>query len=170
MTLFAVVGVALVAHAGPASAADPTHSVSEVTFPDTMCGFGGTSHWFAIDNYGTLPDGARYDSGKVVQTFVANNGRGVIISYDSGHVYTAAPIFNSDGTVTVVQKFTGLDVKPQAINGPVLQHGAGIVQLTFLFDSTGGLLSLSVLALAGNNPNLSGAPDCSVVGPYLAGA
>jgi hypothetical protein len=170
VTLFAIVGIALLGHAATASAADPTHSVSQVTFPDTMCGFSGTSTWFAIDNYGTLPDGATYDSGRLQQTFVANNGRGVIISYDSGHLYNAPPVLNSNGTVTMVQKFTGLDVKTQAINGPVLQHGAGIVQLTWVLDSAGRVVSLSVVALAGNNPNLSGAPDCSVVGPYLAGA
>jgi hypothetical protein len=83
--------------------------------------------------------------------------------------YNAAPIFISDGTVTKVDTFTGLDALRQAVNGPVLELGSGDIQVTLMFDSSGNLLSVSVVALGGPNPNLSGAPDCSVIGPYLAG-
>jgi hypothetical protein len=93
----------------------------------------------------------------------------VIIKYDAGHIYNAAPIFNSDGTVTKVAKFSGLNALTQAINGPVLELGSGEIQLTEIFGSSSNLLPFSVVALAGPNPNLTGAPDCSVVGPYLAG-
>jgi hypothetical protein len=40
--------------------------------------------------------------------------------------------------------------------------------VTEVFDATGNLVSFN--APAGPNPNLTGEPDCSVVGPYVAGA
>ena len=52
----------------------------------------------------------------------------------------------------------------------MLEQGSGRVQATFVNDANGNLISFSVIALSGQNPNLTGEPDCSVVAPYLAGA
>jgi len=39
-----------------------------------------------------------------------------------------------------------------------------------VIDADGNFVSFTVVSLSGQNPNLTGEPDCSVVGPYLAGA
>lgn len=151
------------------AAAEPTHVVHQLTFPDTMCGFIGTTQFLIIDNFGSLPGGATYDSGRLVQTFTADNGRAIRITYDAGHEYNEPPIVNADGTTSEIDLFSGLDALTQAVNGPVLEHGSGIVQVTLVFDANGHVLSASAIAIAGPNPNLTGAPDCSVIGPFLAG-
>jgi hypothetical protein len=156
--------------AGGAGAADPGHFSGGFTFPETLCGFDGTNTVLVLDNFGSLPGGASYDAGRLIESFIADNGRGVTISYDAGHEYNAPPVANPDGTATVVFTYSGLDVKTQAIGGRVLEQGTGRVQVTVVLDATGNVLSVSVVALAGPNPNLTGAPDCSVIGPYLAGA
>lgn len=171
-----IIGSALAAALGAvgsgalhAAASNPTHLVQHFTFPDTVCGFSGTTQFAIVDNFGSLPGGATYDAGTLVQTFTADNGRGVIIKYDAGHIDNAAPVFNPDGTVTKVSTYTGLNALTQAVNGPVLERGSGVIQVTLTFDSNGKLLSVSVVVLAGPNPNLTGAPDCTVIAPYLAG-
>jgi len=150
----------------PAAAA--THLVQSFTFPDNLCGFDGISQVSIIDNFGPLPAGATFDAGSITQTFTADNGRGVRLTFDAGHEYNAAPVFNADGTVTRVFTYSGANVKTQALDGPVLEQGAGLVQVTVTFDWQGNVVSVSVQSLAGNNPNLTGAPDCAVIAPYLA--
>jgi len=154
---------------GGAGAADPGHFSGTFKFPETLCGFDGTNTVLVLDNFGSLPGGASYDAGRLIETFIADNGRGVTISYDAGHEYNAPPVANPDGTTTLVFTYSGLDVKTQAVGGRVLEQGTGRVQVTVVLDATGNVLSVSVVALAGPNPNLTGAPDCSVIGPYLAG-
>src|SRR5579862_6238366 len=68
----------------PASAAagpGMSRSVDKFTVPDTMCGFTGTSSWVFAITSGPTANGASIQAGSVVQTFVADNGRGVKISY-----------------------------------------------------------------------------------------
>jgi len=156
--------------AGAAGAADPGHFSGSFTSPDTICGFDGTNTVLVLDNFGSLPGGASYDAGRLIETFIADNGRGVAISYDAGREYNAPSVTNPDGTTTRVFTYSGLDVKTQAVGGRVLEQGTGRIQVTVVLDATGNVLSFSVVALAGPNPNLTGAPDCSVIGPYLAGA
>jgi hypothetical protein len=141
-----------------------------MSFPDSLCGFTGTTTFTTEDNFGMLADGGTYDNGRFVQTFVADNGRGVEIAYSGGHGSFSPVNSNGDGTFTQVLTASGLDVLTKAVNGPVLEHGAGRVQVTFTLDSQGDTLYVSAKSLAGNQPNLSGAPDCSVIGPYLAGS
>jgi hypothetical protein len=162
----AVIGVGTLA--GTSSAA--THLSGHFTFPDTVCGIAVQHEVSFIDNFGSQPDGAHFDAGQIVETFTAANGRGVTITFTAGLNKFAAPVQNPDGTTTWVITASGLDVKTQAVGGPVLEQGAGLVQVTLIFDAQGNLLSISAVALAGPNPNLTGAPDCAVVGPYLAGA
>jgi hypothetical protein len=152
-----------------AGAADPTHRFDESTFADTLCGFTGTTDLLVLDNFDTKSDGSSYDSGRLIQTFTADNGRGVTISYDAGHEYNSPRVANPDGTTTLVFTYSGLNVKTQAVGGSVLQRNTGRIRVTAVLDADGHILSVSVVALAGPNPNLSGAPDCSVIGPYLAG-
>jgi hypothetical protein len=151
-------------------AAASTHFGGSITFPDTLCGFTGTTTFSTEDNFGTLANGGTYDNGRFVQTFIADNGRGVEIDYSGGHAVFTPLTPNGDGTFTQVLTASGLDVLTKAVHGPVLEHGAGRVQVTYLRDSQGNTLSVSAISLSGNQPNLTGAPDCSVIGPYLAGA
>jgi hypothetical protein len=153
-----------------ALASDPTHSTLQFSYPDTLCGFNGVSSWTVVDNYGSTASGGTYDSGRLVQVFTAENGRGVRIAWDAGREYNAPPTQNPDGSSTVVETFDGLNATTNALDGRVLEHGAGRVQVTFQFDPSGNLVSVTATSLAGNNPNVSGAPDCSVIGPYLGGS
>jgi hypothetical protein len=154
--------------ASTASAA--THLAGDFTFPDTVCGIAVQHELSFIDNFGSKADGSSWDAGQIVETFTAANGRGVRITFLAGHEENAALVQNPDGTTTQVYTYAGLDVKTQAVGGPVLEQGTGLVQVTVIFDVQGNVLSVSVVALAGPNPNLTGAPDCGIVGPYLAGA
>ena len=168
--LAALIATALGASALGTAAGAATHLTGDFTFPDIVCGIPVQHEVFFIDNFGAKADGSSFDSGQLVETFTAANGRAVKITFDAGHEENAAPIANPDGTTTQVFTYTGLDVKTQAVGGPVLEQGTGRVQVIAVFDANGKLLSLSVVPLAGPNPNLTGAPDCAVVGPYLAGA
>jgi hypothetical protein len=150
-------------------AAASTHFGGTISFSDTLCGFSGITTFSTEDNFGSLANGGSYDNGRFVQTFVADNGRGVEIDYSGGRGVFSPPVSNMDGTFTQILTASGLDVLTKAVNGPVLEHGAGRVQVTSILDAEGNTISVSAVALSGNQPNLSGAPDCSVITPYLAG-
>jgi hypothetical protein len=166
----AAVGVACILGPVTGEAGASSHFGGSITFPDTLCGFTGTTTFSTEDNYGTLPDGGSYDNGRFAQTFIADNGRGVQIDYSGGHAVFSSPTPNGDGTFTQILTASGLDVLTKTVHGPVLEHGAGRVQVTYILDSQGNTLSVSAISLSGDQPNLTGAPDCSVVGPYLAGS
>ncbi len=155
---------------GVVKAANPGHFHGTFTFPDTLCSFNGTTTLVVVDNFGVKASGAHYDAGRLTQTFIADNGRGVVITYDAGLLYFYPPIANADGTTTQVFTSDGLNVKTQALGGPVLQQSTGRARVTEVLDASGNVISVSAVALAGPEQNLTGLPDCSVVGPYLAGA
>jgi hypothetical protein len=174
LVLFAIV-VAIVATgvltgAAIVKAQEIGHYKQAFSFQDTLCGFNGVTTVIAVDNYGSKRDGSTRDSGQLEQTFVAENGRGVDIKFDGGHLVNRPPVTNSDGTTTVVTIYDGLNVKTKAINGPVLEQGSGRQQVTVVYAANGDILSIVIVALSGQNPNLSGQPDCGVIAPYLAGA
>jgi hypothetical protein len=156
---------------GPAAgkAAASTHLGGTFTYPDTLCGFTGTTQFSVEDNFGSLSNGGTYDDGRLRQTFIATNGRGVEIDYSAGHAVFTSPTANGDGTFTQVVTASGLDARTKAVNGTVLEHGAGRVQVTLVEDAQGNALSVSAVALSGDQPNLTGAPDCNVIAPYLGG-
>jgi hypothetical protein len=169
-TAIAVAALAATVSAAAAGATVPGHFTGTFSFPANWCGFDGIDTVTVLDNFGSQMDGTTWDAGRLVETFVADNGRGVSITYDAGREENAVPVVNPDGTTTLVFLYSGLNAKTQAVGGPVLQQNAGRVQVTVVLDPDGNVLSITVVALAGPNPNLTGAPDCSVVGPYLAGA
>lgn len=164
----AAAGVALSLATG-VGASNPTHLTGEFVFPTTWCGFSGTDDVQFIDNFRTNPDGSAYDAGQVSETFTADNGRGVKVTFDAGLAEFAPPVSNPDGTTTFIATYSGLNAKTQAVHGPVLQQNAGQLQTTAIIDANGNLISFTAVSVAGQNPNLTGMPDCSVVGPYLAG-
>ena len=152
-----------------ASAANPTHLTGSFTFPDRMCGFTGTTHLTFIDNFGSYADGSSYDSGQVVVTFNADNGRGVVVTF-AGHEYNRAPVLNADGTATFVSVYDQAQNKIQAVGGGILQMNAGRVEAIAVVAPDGSLVSFSFIVLAGPNPNPAMVDNCAVIGPYLAGA
>lgn len=138
--------------------------------PDTLCGFTGITDWSGIGNFGTFSDGGTYVNGRLVQTFTADNGRAVEIDYDAGHEVFSPATANGDGTFTQTVTASGLDVRTKAVGGPVLEQGSGRIVLQLTEDAYGHTLSVTPISVSGPNPNLTGAPDCSVIGPYLAGS
>ena len=163
---------AMFATAGPVAAADPTHLTGSFTFDSVLCGFAGTTHVGFIDNFGSKADGSSYDSGQVLETFVASNGRGVTIFF-AGHEYNYPPVVNADGSVSFAYLYSEAQFKIQALNGPILQQNAGRILVTLVLAADGSFVSLSIHVLAGPNPNTTGDENspqsCSVIAPYLAG-
>lgn len=166
MVAGAVLGSAVVA----AGASGATHLTGDFAFPDVACGISVWHEVQYVDNYGVKADGSSSDSGYLVETLTAANGRAVTIKYDAGHEENAPPVIGADGSYTFASTYSGLNAKTQAVGGPVLEQGSGRVEATAVFDADGNLVSFNVISLSGQNPNLTGQPDCSVVGPYLAGA
>jgi hypothetical protein len=153
-----------------AQASSPGHFHETDTFPDMLCGFSGTTVLITVDNFGSKASGATYDSGRFEQIFTADNGHSVKLTYDAGRLVFYPRVMNADGTMTQIAVTDGLNIKTQAVNGPVLQQSTGRARFTFVSDADGSTISFTAVALAGPENNLSGAEDCSVIGPYLAGA
>lgn len=168
LTVLLAGAVAAASLAGSASGS--THFAGDFVIPQEFCGISVQDEVQYIDNYGTYADGSSSDSGYLMETLTAANGRAVRIRYDAGRAENAPPVSNSDGTTTFVSTYSGLNAKTQIVGGPVLEQGSGRIQWTLVLDAAGNVVSSSIVSLSGQNPNLTGAPDCSVVGPYLAGA
>jgi hypothetical protein len=122
LTALIVVAAAAATLASRAVATDPGHFRGQFTFADTMCGSTGTTTWSVNDNYGAKADGSSWDAGFLTQTFIADNGRGVLLSYDAGREYNAPAVTSADGTTTLVFVYSGLNLKTQALDGPMLQQ------------------------------------------------
>jgi hypothetical protein len=140
--------------------------------PDTMCGFTGTSYW--VWNLLGYPDGqptgngSSIVAGQIVQTFVADNGRGVKITYGGGGESIGPTVYYPDGSSSITVVAAGLNVKTQALGGALLEQSTGRLTYTYYFDANGDFVSLTIDSAAGPENNLTGAPDCSVIGGYLA--
>jgi hypothetical protein len=154
-----------------AVAGNASHDVENFTVsPDTMCGFTGTSHWVIHITSVPTGKGSTINAGKIVQTFVADNGRGLKISFDAG-VFIAGPtVYNPDGSSSFRAVEDGLSAKTQSLNGPLLEQSTGRVFITYYFDANGDFVSLTIDSTTGPQNNTTGEPDCSVIGPYLGGA
>jgi hypothetical protein len=88
----------------------------------------------------------------------------------SGHLVNEAPVANPDGTTTLITRYSGAQMLTKAVRGRVLQTNSGRLEVRLVLDAAGDPVAVSVVVLAGPNPNNTGRPDCAVVGPYLAGA
>lgn len=166
----AILAATCAAAFGVPGAVASQHLRVDFSFPDTLCGFTGVTELSGIDNFGAHPNGGTYDNGRLVQTFTADNGRAVKIDYSAGREVFSPLTPNGDGTFTQTLTGTGLDVLTKAVGGPVLEQGAGKIVLQLVEDADGNTLSVTPISISGPNPNLTGAPHCSVIGPYLGGA
>lgn len=157
----------LAAASVPQAAIAGDHSTFDATFPDELCGIAVMHQIHGIDNYSA--DGFGADSGRIVDVYTADNGRAVEVSV-SGHLVNEAPVANPDGTLTLITRYSGAQMTTKAVPGPVLQTNSGRLEVRVVLDAAGDPVAVSVVVLAGPNPNTTGRPDCAVVGPYLAGA
>jgi hypothetical protein len=152
-------------------AANVSRDVEKFTVsPDTMCGSTGTSAWVFNLTSGPVGNGSSFVAGPIVQTFVADNGRGVKLTYDDGVVRIGPTVHYPDGSTSITVIEGGLNVKAQALGGPLLEQSTGRLTYTFYFDANGDFVSLVIDSATGPQNNVTGAPDCSVIGPYLAGS
>jgi hypothetical protein len=146
------------------------HIKGSFPFSETLSGFSDIDTVDVLYNFGAKHDGSSYDSGRLSEAFVADNGCGVTITYDAGHEYNAPPFNNTDGTTTIVYTYSGKNAKTKAIDGLVLEQGSGSVQVRVIYAADSDAISVSVVSLSGQNPNLSVQPKCSVTAPDLTGA
>jgi hypothetical protein len=157
-----------------AGASDSRYVEKYMVPADTVCGFTGTSYW--VWNLLGFPDGkptgngSGLIAGSIDQTFLADNGRGVKFTYVAGNVRMAPTVYYPDGSSSITVIADGLNVKTQAVGGPVLEQSTGRLTYTFSFDQNGDFVSITIDSASGPQNNVTGAPDCSVVGPYLAGS
>jgi len=170
-TLALLAGAAALALSGSAiAAAGVSRQVQKHTVsPDTLCGVTGTSEWEIALTDSQAGNDIGVVAGPVVQTFVAGSGRGVKISYDEGVVRIAPAVYNPDGSSSITVVEAGLNVKAQALGGPLLEQSTGRLTYTYYFDSNGDFVSIAIDSASGPENNVTGAPDCGAIGPYLAG-
>jgi hypothetical protein len=162
---------ALAVPASAVAATNVSRDVEKFTVsPDTMCGFTGASSWIFDLTSGPIANGNSFVAGPIVQTFTADNGRGVKITYDDGVVKIDPAVYYPDGSSSITVVEAGLNVKTQAVGGPLLEQSTGRLTYTYYFDASGDFVSLTIDSASGPENNVTGAPDCSVVGPYLAGS
>ena len=156
----------------PVSVAAATH-VSRVVdkftvSADSLCGFTGTSYWVLDVTSGPTAGGSSFTAGPAIRTFIADNGRGVKIAYEQG-VTKAGPVtYYPDGSSSVTLVEDGLLFQVYAVRGGLLEQSTGRLTFTVDFDANGNIVSQTIDSTTGPL-NVSSGPDCSVIGPYLAG-
>jgi len=160
----AIAAIATLLVPGTAVADNSSQNHTE-TFPDTLCGFTGTT---TIFNTTQQVDGSIF-IGRFVQTFVADNGRGVRITFDAGNFKVGPTVTNPDGTSYFVAIENGVSGSTQALNGPLLQQSTGRIQVTVAFDANGEATSITVVPLTGPENSPTGEPNCAIIAPWLGG-
>ena len=135
----------LVALPGGALAAAPTfHDKINDTFPDNICGVGGTSVVTGTQ-VGSSTSTSFKVSGQVNQIFTATDGRSVRL-----HVAgTSSSTFvdNLDGTATVTNTYKGLPEQIRGAKGGPTSRDAGMISFVTTFDlTTGDVISSSVIS------------------------
>ena len=149
--------------ASQAAAGTASRLVETDIFPDTVCGFSGTKT--LAFNLTFARNGI---AGTIVDTFVADNGRGVKVTFDAGLFVFGPTIYYPDGSSSFTTIGDGLNAKTQAVGGPLLEQSTGRVVTTFYLDADGNFVN-QTMSTSGPENNTTGDFDCSVVGPYLAG-
>jgi len=164
-----------IAASGSASAAAPVvneHSNFTDTFPDEVCGIGGTSTVNGVDNFKLYADNTFRETTTVRQVFTAENGKSVLIFAAQQTSGPADPVENADGTITFITTFKGLPEKLSVPGGPTLSRDAGVVTLAQTFQPSDGELELvSTTASGEHGPHPDLASDfelfCNVLIPAL---
>lgn len=136
---------------GGAFAAKPGfHDKFDDTFPDSICGVDGTSHVTGTQT-GTDTGTSFRVSGEVTQVFTATDGRTVRLH--SAGIQVATFTDNGDGTTTVVSTYKGLPEQISGAKGGPVVRDAGLITIIVTFDqTTGDVISFSVVATHGPHP------------------
>jgi hypothetical protein len=157
-----------------AQAAGPQH----VNFSGTatnvdLCGINTTLAFEGVDNFFPVLNSsgnliAFKDTHQEQDTFTAANGKSVITR--TAFQETSSLTVNPDGSFTVLFTYKG---KPEQIatpHGPVVSQDVGIATFVNLFDSSGHLISQTVLVDKGPHPDLESGFTlfCQVVIPLLS--
>jgi hypothetical protein len=175
-SLFFVVLASLFVFAVPgnAAAAEPIahfHERFSDTFPNEMCGIGGTSVIEGVENVTRFSDGTFIITGAITETFTATaSQKSIVIQGANQFTRRDLPVDNGDGTVTFTVTFKGVLEQIRVANGPVLLIDAGTITFanTFAVDD-GTFISSTIVGVHGPHPDAlsDGALFCDVVVPAL---
>ena len=109
--------------------------------------------------------------GRVRSLFFLKDKDGHWFQAVNGRPFIPGPdVYNPDGSFSFTAVEDGLSAKTQALRGPVLEQSTGRVFLTYYFDADGNFISMTIDSTTGPQNNVTGEPDCSIIGPYLAGS
>ena len=177
--LVAVLAPAVVAAAlaGGAGAAQPLvndhYRFTSDPYPRTWCGqVAGTAVDTVVEHYMQDANGNILDNVRFTRVFTATATGKSIISSASATERSTGPVDNGNGTISYFTYITGLTLKFQIPNGPVLKaangepiRSAGILILEDVFDAaTGDYITTNE---SFNGPHL-GREGVDICGPSVA--
>lgn len=177
--LAAALGAASLAYgfAGPPVANNLIRSTDGPN-PGTWCGqVDGSAVDTTVEHFMQDASGNVVDNVNESSVFTATaTGRSIIAS-SSSTARTTGPIDNGDGTFSFITDITGLVLKFQIPNGPVLTAsdgqpilGAGVLRIEDIFDSATGDYITTNESFDGPHPTRQGVDICGPSVAYLLGS
>jgi hypothetical protein len=139
-----------------AQAAAPQHVNFSGTVPNVdLCGITTTVMYSGVDTFTPVFDSsgnliAFKDLHQEQDTYTAANGQSVTVRTAGQH--TGSLTMNPDGTVTFVSTSKGMPEQISTPNGPVLTQDVGFVSTIFLLDSSGNIISSTIIIENGPHP------------------
>ena len=140
----------------------------------TWCGaVEGTAVDTVVEHFMQDAGGNIVDNIRITTVFTATATGKSIVSSASSTARSAGPIDNGDGTISFVTNFTGLVLKFQILNGPVLKaangepiRGTGVLKIEDVFDAASGeYITTNELFVHGPHPLRE---DVDICGPSVA--
>jgi hypothetical protein len=165
---------AAAAFTGPPLVNDHSKFTSDPT-AGSWCGqVDGTSVDTVAEHFMQDASGNIVDNIHVTSVFTATATGKSIISSASNTTRTMGPIDNGDGTISFVTDVTGLVLKFQIANGPVLKaangepiRGAGTLRSEDIFDAATGAYITTNESFSGPHPLRQGVDICGPSVAYL---
>lgn len=137
----------------------------------------GTSVDTVVEHFMQDASGNIIDNVNVTSVFTATATGKSIISSSSSTARSAGPIDNGDGTISFLTEITGLVLKFQIPNGPVIKasngqpiRGAGDLTVEDVFDAETGDYITTNESFSGPHPVAQGVDICGPSVAYLLGA
>jgi hypothetical protein len=142
--------------------------------PSTWCGtVAGTAVDTVVEHYMEDADGTFIDNVRFTRVFTATATGKSIVSSTAG-VAKVDITDNGDGTISFVNKMTGLVLKFQIANGPVLKaangepiRSAGVLTITDVFDAATGDYIRTIESFHGPHLVREGVDVCGPSVDYL---
>lgn len=143
----------------------------------TWCGqVDGTAVDTVVEHFMQGADGSTVDNVNVTSVFTATATGKSIISSGSNTARSTGPIDNGDGTISFVTDVTGLVLKFQIPNGPVLKassgepiRSAGVLRIEDVFDAATGDYITTNESFSGPHLGREGVDICGPSVAYLLG-